>query len=90
LLVEGAGELEVDGIFSGEEVLVVVDISLAPEAGLVVEDVCLLVDGVVLGAPEDAVGVMRERGEESGQVWVVAVKGISIIIPVDGHCEGVG
>ena len=90
LIVKLTGELEIGGVFSGFEILVVVNISLPPKAGLVVEDVGFFVEGFELGAPENAVGMVWERLPESVEVGVVPVEGFAIVIPMDRHREGVG
>lgn len=36
LLIEDLGELEIDGVFSGAEIVVIMNVALSPEAGLVV------------------------------------------------------
>ena len=90
LRVQNAGELEVDGVFPGFKILVVVDVSLPPEGRLVVENFAPLVEGGVGGAPEDTAGMVFFWGLIRRKVGVVFVQSFAIIVPVDRHGEGVG
>lgn len=58
LVVEGAGELEIDGVFSGVEVLMIVDIALSPKSRLIAENAGLFVHRSEFGTPKDAIGMM--------------------------------
>lgn len=90
LFVKSRGELEVCRVFTGPEVLVIVNVLLAPETGLVVEDVRFFVAGCELGTPQNAVGVMRQGGPKVAKIGVITVERFSIVIPMDRHGEGVG
>ena len=90
LIVQDAGELEVNRVFSGLKILMIVDVLLSPVRSLVVEDLAPLVESSVGGAPENAAGVMFFWRLEGGEAGVVFVQRFSIIIPVDRHSEGVG
>ena len=83
-------QLEVDGVFAGFEELVVVDGAPAPVLGLVVQDVALLVRRIILGAPQDAVGVRVAGRDVVVERPVVAGERLPVVIPVAGHGEGVG
>ena len=83
-------ELVIDGVVSGLEKLVVMDAPDTPEWRLIVEDVALFVQGLVAGAPEDAVRVGVTGGLVGVERSVVADEGGPVIIPVPGQGEGVG
>lgn len=87
---EFAGEEEVEGVFAGLEELVVVDVGLPPVSCLVVEDFAAFVEGLVLGAPEDAIGMGVAGLEVVVDCSVVALEDLSVVIPMSRHGEGIG
>jgi len=90
LIEELAGELEVDGVFSGFEVLVIVDVPLAPEPGLIVENFAAFVEGGVFGTPENTIGVVFFGSLKGREVGVVSIQSVAVVIPVNRHGEGIG
>ena len=68
----------------------VVDAGLAPVLGLVVEDFRFFVEGGVLGAKENAVGVGVARRLVVIDFAVVALESLAVVIPMNGHGESVG
>jgi|TARA_B110000914_G_scaffold39349_1_gene32754 hypothetical protein len=58
VVVKGAGELEIDGVFSGVEVLMIVDIALSTKSRLIMENVGLFVCRSEFETPKDAIGMM--------------------------------
>ena len=90
LLVQIGGEPEVQGVFTSFKELVIMNFALAPEDGLVPEDIAPFIERMVFRTPEDAAGV----GISWSQVMVenpgVVSEGLPVIIPVAGHREGIG
>jgi hypothetical protein len=68
----------------------VVDPALPPVPVLFAKDLSLLVEGMVLRAPEDASGVGVLRLEEAIDGAVVASQGHRVVIPVNRHRQGIG
>ena len=68
----------------------VVNTPLPPEAGLVVEDVPFFVECFVTGSPEDAARMVGSRSSKALEVRVVFVECLAVIIPMNGHGEGIG
>ena len=90
LIVKSAGEFKIDRVFSSFEILVIVDVPLTPELSLVVEDLAAFVQGSVFGTPEDAIGVVFFWSLKGGEIRVVVIQSLSVVVPVNGHCEGIG
>lgn len=86
---EDFGELEIEGVLTGAEELMVVDAVLTPVGGLVMEDVAAFVEGGVVGAPEDAAGVVLPGGEVVANGAVVLMEGGAVVVPMHGHGESV-
>lgn len=86
---EFPGELEVEGVFTGCEELMVVDAALSPILCLIVEDLALFIEGCVFGAPEDGTGVRVLRSEIGGDFPILGAEGFAVVIPVYGHGGGI-
>ena len=65
------------------------DASLALVLRLIVQNVALFTDGTIGGAPQDAVRMRIFGRNIIGHVTVVPLKRKRIVIPVNGHRQGV-
>jgi len=68
----------------------IVDAALAPEGGLVPEDIAPFVERVVFRTPEDATGVRVSRSLIGIEHPVIVPEGFPVIIPMAGHRKGIG
>ena len=76
-------------VLAGFEELMVVNITLPPVDGLIVQDVAPLIDRIIVRAPEDTTRMRVLRSEVMIDEAVVPAQGVSVIIPVNRHCKGV-
>lgn len=87
--IQHPGQLKIQGVFTGAEVLVVMDSGHSPIARLIVEDVSVWVYGLIIRAPKDAVRVRVFWGDELVEESVITAEGESVVVPMDWHGEGV-
>lgn len=88
-VVEFLSEFEVEGVLACFKELVVMDIGLSPEGGLLVEDISFFIERLVLAPPEDATWVRILRGLELVDGTVVFYELCGVVIPMDRHGEGI-
>ena len=93
LLYEGkevTRQLEIERVLAGLEELVVVNAALPPVPRLFSEDIPLLVERMVLRAPEDATGVGILGLQKTIDDPVITTKRRRVVVPVHRHCQGIG
>ena len=83
-------QLKIECILARLEELVVVNPPLAPVARLIPQDVPLLIEGIILGTPEDAPGVRVFRLKEAIHGAVLPSKGPRVVVPVNRHGQRIG
>jgi hypothetical protein len=90
LLVKLGGELEVYRVFTGFEKLVIVNAALTPVDCLLTEDVAPFVERLVFRSPKDAARVRFSRSLIMIEHSIVISQCRTVVIPMAGHCEGIG
>jgi hypothetical protein len=83
-------EAIVDGILTGLEELVIMDIPFSPIRLLVVQNIRIRTSGLIRGPPKDAVRMRIAGFQISRQRTVIPIEGIPVVVPMDGHGDRVG
>ena len=89
VLVELGGKLQVEGVLTGFEALVIMNASLSPKLLLLMQDIGLWPVGCVDRSPKDAVGMRRTGREIPGNRTVIGIQCVDIVIPMHRHSYGV-
>ena len=84
-----SAELKIQRVFPGFEELVIVDASFAPVLRLVVQNIALLIEGAIGGAPQDAVRMRVLGGKVIDDPAIIPSKSRGIVIPVNRHGQRV-
>ena len=82
-------EFQVQRVLPGLQELVIMDASLSPVLGLVVQNVALFVERTIGRAPQDAVWMGILRGDIVCHMAIVPLKSERIVIPVNRHSQSV-
>ena len=86
---EQLDQLKIQGVFTSVQELVVMDTSLAPVPGLIMQDIRLGIDRLVSRAVKDAVGMTVQWRDEVPQFAIVVLQGLPVVVPVRGHGQGI-
>ena len=69
--------------------LVVMHLTLSPVLRLVVQNICVGIQGFIAGTVQDTAGVPGQGRHQIADLTVVVEQGLPVIVPVDGHGQGI-